>query len=381
MPVLTLSADLPLGAGLTLTQLLALLDTPRRGGPPGHTGLGPAPARALLTSLAASATRNPGGTHQYFTLAVPHPAGGPAHLLTGRLPGTASDRLRQLHTTFAGTAGPEPAQISNDISVEWCRMSDERPEVTTRRDEQRPVSAFRDKSVFIWGCGGIGSWIAEFVTRSGAAKVSLCDNDTVTGGLLVRQNYTESDIGDNKAEALAARLRAISDSTEIRAVCSPLPGNLADIATSADVIIDATVSTAVGQILAALAAEENQHTLLAQVATDTRSGTLGILTVSAPGNTDGPAVIESCAGKKVLADPALELYQPLWQEPLGGDELTPTRGCSVPTFHGSAADLAAVAASLLNLLALHLTAPASGTHLIALPHSPGPGPHHHYIEA
>jgi hypothetical protein len=92
-------------------------------------------------------------------------------------------------------------------------------------------------------------------------------------------------------------------------------------------------------------------------------------------------VIDSRAGKKVLADPTLELYQPLWQEPLDGDELTPTRGCSVPTFHGSAADLAAVAACLLNLLAFHLTVPASGTHLIALPHAAGSGPHHYYIEA
>jgi hypothetical protein len=117
------------------------------------------------------------------------------------------------------------------------------------------------------------------------------------------------------------------------------------------------------------------------VATDTRSGTLGTLTVSAPGDTDGPAVIDSRTGTKVIADPALELYQPLWQEPLDGDELTPTRGCSVPTFHGSAADLAAVAACLLNLLALHLTVPASGTHLVALPHAPGPGPHHEFIEA
>ena len=235
--------------------------------------------------------------------------------------------------------------------------------------------------MLIWGCGGIGSWIAEFMTRSGAAKVSVCDYATVTGGLLVRQNYTEADIGDEKAEALAARLRAISDRAEVSAVSGPLPGDLDEIAASADVIIDATVSTAVGQILAAVAAGERPHALLAQVATDTRSGTLGILTVSAPGDADGPAVIDSRTGKKVLADPALELYQPLWREPLDGDELTPTRGCSVPTFHGSAADLAAVAACLLNLLALHLTTPASGTHLIALPHAPGPGPHHHFIEA
>jgi hypothetical protein len=116
-------------------------------------------------------------------------------------------------------------------------------------------------------------------------------------------------------------------------------------------VSDTTASIAVGQALAAEAAGEGRHALLAQVATYARNGTLGILTVSGPANADGPAVSDSRAGKKVLADPALELYQPLWQEPVEGDELTSTRGRSVPTFHGSAADLAAVATCLLNLLA------------------------------
>ena len=373
--------NLPLGAGLTLTQLLALIDNPRSCGPPGHTGLGPAPAQALLTSLAASATRNAAGIHQYFTLAVPHPTGDPPHLLIGRLPTAASDELRRLNRILARTLDLDPSQISTDIPIECCRVSDERPEVNTRRDAQRPINAFQGKSVLIWGCGGIGAWIAEFVTRGGAAEASLCDFATVTGSLLVRQNYTEADIGEEKAEALATRLRAISDRVEVLTIPGTLPDNLEDVVASTDVIIDATVSIAGGQVLAAMAAGEGRHALLAQVATDARSGTLGILTVSAPSDADGPTVIDSRAGRKVLADPTLELYHSLWQEPLDGDELTPTRGCSVPTFHGSAADLAAVAACLLNLLAVHLTVPASGTHLIALPHTAGSGPHHCFIEA
>jgi hypothetical protein len=96
MPVLTLSSGLPLGASLTLKQLLQLIDHAGCGGPAGHAGLGPTPARAVLTLLAASATRNPDGTCQYFALAVPHPAGGPTHLLVGRLPAAASDQMRQL---------------------------------------------------------------------------------------------------------------------------------------------------------------------------------------------------------------------------------------------------------------------------------------------
>ncbi|RAE50214.1 thiamine biosynthesis protein ThiF, partial [Burkholderia multivorans] len=93
--------------------------------------------------------------------------------------------------------------------------------------------------------------------------------------------------------------------------------------------------------------------------------------------------LDDQAGRSVVADGALELYHPLWEEAAEGDELTPTRGCSVPTFHGSAADLAAVAATLVNMIGLHLQqteTPVSGTHLIALPHAPA-GPRHHFRPA
>lgn len=381
VPVLTLSSALPLGAGLTLTQLLQLMDHAGCGGPSGQTGLGPAPARAVLTSLATSASRNADGTNQYFTLAVPHPAGGPPHLLVGRLPVAASDQMRQLARARTPTLDPDPARLSMNIPIEWCRVSDERPEVTTRRDAQRPVNAFQGKTVLVWGCGGIGSWAAEFITRAGAANIRVCDEAIVTGGLLVRQDYVEADIGNDKAHALAARIRAISDRADVGTVTGTSPSDLEDAITCADVIIDATVSIAVGQALSAVAATERPHAVLAQLATDTSTGTLGILTISAPSDPDGPAMIDTRAGRTVMADPALEPYHTLWREPLDEHELIPTRGCSVPTFHGSAADLAAVAACLVNLLAMHLTTPVSGTHLIALPHAPGSGPHHRFIAA
>ncbi len=265
-PVLTLSSALPLGAGLTLTQLLQLMDHAGCGGPSGQTGLGPAPARAVLTSLATSASRNAYGTHQYFTLAVPHPAGGPAHLLAGRLPIAASDQMRQLARTRTLTLDPDPARLNMNIPIEWCRVSDERPEVTTRRDAQRPVNAFHGKAVLVWGCGGIGSWAAEFITRAGAANIRVCDEAIVTGGLLVRQDYVEADIGNEKARALAARIRAISDSANVSTVTSKSPSDLEDAITCADVIIDATVSIAVGQALSAVAATERPHAVLAQLA-------------------------------------------------------------------------------------------------------------------
>jgi threonine dehydrogenase-like Zn-dependent dehydrogenase len=174
-----------------------------------------------------------------------------------------------------------PASVNPNIPIEWCAMSDERPEVTTRRDDSRPVNSFQGLTVHIWGCGGLGSWIAEFIARAGAAHITVCDPGTITGGLLVRQDYIEADVGDFKATALARRLRAISDHLVVETVDGPLPSDPVAAMAAADLVIDATVSVAIGQCLDVLAATPGRKALLAQVATDARSGTLGVLNVSA----------------------------------------------------------------------------------------------------
>ncbi|MFD7581040.1 ThiF family adenylyltransferase [Kitasatospora sp. NPDC059817] len=378
VPVVTLPTALPLGGGSSLSDLLARLDAPdllQQHGPSSQV----APhSPAILTALATSAFRNPAGSPQYLVLAVPHPAGGPPHLLTPRLPAPVADGLRRLLLEHGTALNLNASHIRSDLLIEWCPVSDERPAVTTRRDNGTPISGFFGKHVQVWGCGGLGSWMAEFAVRAGAAQVSVCDPGTVTGGLLVRQNYVEADVGAPKALALADRLRAISDTVVVHANDGILPP-LDDTAFAmADVVIDATVSIAMGHVLNHLAAVTGPRPVLAQVATDVRTGTLGLLSVSAPGTVRGPSDVDASAGQAVLADPALELYHPLWQDSPDGDELVPTRGCSVPTFHGSSADLAAVAGTLMSFLGMHLKTPTSGTHLVALPHAAG-SPHHRFV--
>ena len=63
----------------------------------------------------------------------------------------------------------------------------------------------------LWGCRGLGSWAGEFLARAGVARVTVCDPAAVTGPLLVRQDFTENGVGISKADALARRLRAVSD--------------------------------------------------------------------------------------------------------------------------------------------------------------------------
>ncbi|MBH5336114.1 ThiF family adenylyltransferase [Streptomyces pactum] len=381
LPVLTLSHSLPYGAGGTLADLLNHIDDTHHPAKSPTTGQRGIDSYAFLRALANSARRNPQETCQYFVLAVPHrdvPT-GPPFLLAGRLPTQASDRLRT--ATQTGT----PQQLSvlptdvREAGIEWCYLSDERPAVTTRRDAQRPTSAFHGARVHIWGCGGIGSWAAELIARAGAAHITLSDlGAPVTGGLLVRQNYDETDVGSAKATALKQRLEGIRDDLTVD-VCAPPPSPALVAATQdADVIIDATVSVTVGRFLDLLAQQPGRRAVLAQMTTNTTTASLGLLTISAQDTNQGPLAIDHAVGRHVLAAPELEPYHSLWSEPEASDEIRPTRGCSVPTFHGSAADLVGVTATLVTLLGTQLRHPVSGTHLCAQPHT-GVEPTHHFV--
>lgn len=380
-PVLVLESDLPFGASTTLALLLRLIDDPYLDAANGRSPRVAPQAHAFVTALASSAVRNEMGTEQYFVLAVPHPADGPAHLLAGRLPASTSDLLRRLAHKHGVSASVDICSVDQSIRVEWCRVSDERKAVTTRRDDNRPTNGYIDRHVHVWGCGGLGSWIAEYIARAGAAQITVCDPGTVTGGLLVRQNYGEGDIGKNKAVALADRLSSIRDdlvvNVEPRAVPDDPSGWL-----NADLLVDTTVSLSIGAYIDSHASLSGRHALIAQAATDAKSGTLGIVNLCPSGSLLTTTEIDRRSGEATLTRGDLELYHGLWREPLSGEELTPTRGCSVPTFHGSAADLAAVAASVASLVGLHLASPEppAGTHLLALPHA-NEGPRHIFLPA
>ena len=191
-----------------------------------------------------------------------------------------------------------------------------------------------------------------------------------------RQNYAEGDVGHTKAEALAVRVQDIRDDLSVEVAGGAIPESFTDCL-AADIIIDATVSNAITQALDVLAAQSERKAIIAQVATDAATGTLGLLNVCTPGSSLPPSTLDDMAGLAIKADVDLEAFHKLWQEPEDGAELIPTRGCSVPTFHGSAADLAAVAAVLTSLLGKHMqsaTTP-SGTHVISLPHAANSRPH------
>jgi hypothetical protein len=363
------------GAGLTLGGLCAAMG---RIGLPDPAGFGrlckPSPRvvpphpHAFLIRLGVAAARAAPGEPLWFLLGVPTGSGAGAtrHLLGGRLPAAAAARLRAL-VGCQGATGVRLRDIA-DLPVEWCQLSEERPEMAKRRDSKTPVQSLLGAHVVILGCGGLGSWIAEFVARAATRRVELYDSGQVTGGLLVRQDYAELDIGKKKAEALAVRLDALRDDIEV--VVHPDNFTLGMAIPRCDLLIDATVDNTAAAALSAAWPHAKHTPLVATVATDRATSTLGLVTLTRPGSGPDPETADDAAGKTVQDREDLEPFACFWRAPDKGEELNPAPGCSVPTFHGSAADLAVIAGAVTRLIADHLPAPdVAGTHLIAMPHA------------
>jgi tRNA A37 threonylcarbamoyladenosine dehydratase len=68
----------------------------------------------------------------------------------------------------------------------------------------------------VFGLGGVGSWCAEALVRSGLGKIGLVDFDTVCESNVNRQvQATSRTIGASKAETLRQRLLEINPNCEI----------------------------------------------------------------------------------------------------------------------------------------------------------------------
>ena len=77
----------------------------------------------------------------------------------------------------------------------------------------------------VFGIGGVGSWAAEALVRSGVGAVTLVDNDVICITNVNRQlQATTKNVGQPKVEELAARLRLLNPRCEVTPVmraCEP----------------------------------------------------------------------------------------------------------------------------------------------------------------
>lgn len=82
---------------------------------------------------------------------------------------------------------------------------------------RRALTAFRHAHIAIVGLGGVGSWAAEALARSGIGTITLIDMDDICVSNTNRQLHAlEGQYGRTKTDAMAERLRAINPQADIR---------------------------------------------------------------------------------------------------------------------------------------------------------------------
>ncbi|MFN3594583.1 MAG: ThiF family adenylyltransferase [Thiobacillaceae bacterium] len=94
--------------------------------------------------------------------------------------------------------------------------------------------------VCVVGVGGVGSWTAEALARSGVGHLTLIDPDHVAESNINRQVHAlEGTLGMAKVQAMAGRIRAIHPGCEVRGVEEFLDAD--NVARLLDVDFDAVV--------------------------------------------------------------------------------------------------------------------------------------------
>ena len=106
----------------------------------------------------------------------------------------------------------------------------------------RAVKRLLDSNVVVIGLGGVGSFAAEALTRSGIGHLTLVDFDLVCVTNANRQiQAMRGNVGKPKANVLAERLRQINPSASIKAVPLFYEARLADklLPPDTDFVVDA----------------------------------------------------------------------------------------------------------------------------------------------
>jgi len=237
--------------------------------------------------------------------------------------------------------------------LSWRSVEENRTEVTQRRDLNTPISWFKNKRVALWGCGALGSHIAESLVRAGIDHITLRDNKKVTPGILVRQNFIDEDIGEFKADALSQRLKQIQPALSTSISTSDIGANLKELpelteANNVDVIIDTTASS-----LLSVRFEYylKSHPLSCPMmsAITGQSASSAIITIKPQNYRGGQYEIHRRAKISAGHSPELKPYlDEFWPDDDKFINFQPEPGCSDPTFIGSGADMMQLCGSIIN---------------------------------
>jgi integrative and conjugative element protein (TIGR02256 family) len=240
--------------------------------------------------------------------------------------------------------------------LRWVRVYDARPQVTVRRDTGSPMAALAGRRVLLLGAGALGSQIATHLVRARVGELQLVDNSKVSPGVLVRQDFVDTDIDEFKALALARRLKAVDADVVIKASTIDAHELFRDDsgASGVDLIIDATANMALAERIERHLLAGTQHPPVITMLVGFQAAR-GIALVAPAGYPGAGA--DLLRKTKITVSTAARLRpfaDDFFPDPPRSRHFQPEPGCSEATFTGSNAQMAALAGTLLLHAQSHL---------------------------
>lgn len=119
------------------------------------------------------------------------------------------------------------------------------------------IERLQNCSVAVFGIGGVGSFVAEALARSGVGRLILVDNDTVSLSNINRQLIATHDtLGQPKVEVMARRIRSINPRARVEThEVFYLPEQHQGLVDGCDYIVDA-IDTVSGKLALVREAQE-----------------------------------------------------------------------------------------------------------------------------
>lgn len=152
------------------------------------------------------------------------------------------------HTPKSLWKHDQATKLRPHLPLTWLKSEHWATEQISTRG--KASATLRTQRVAIIGVGALGSLVAEALIRLGVHQVLLVDGDTITAGNLVRHNLSMTDVGKNKAHALAEKLNAAGPHATVTAQLGQFPpvqeDDIQNLQTCT-VIIDCTAEDQVAQ--------------------------------------------------------------------------------------------------------------------------------------
>ncbi|MCL1067445.1 tRNA cyclic N6-threonylcarbamoyladenosine(37) synthase TcdA [Shewanella olleyana] len=162
---------------------------------------------------------------------------------------------------------------------------------------QHALQNFANAHVVIIGIGGVGTWVAESLARSGIGQITLIDLDDICVTNINRQSHaTTSTIGESKVEVMAKRIRDINPECVVNEVEDFVTAdNLVDyLGTKSDPL-------SIDYVVDCIDAVKQKAALIAWC----KRNKLKIVTVGGAGGQTDPTQIQLTDLAKTIQDPLL----------------------------------------------------------------------------